>query len=81
MFSVFINLGYGLFINYTINVTKTIDLCSYLNFLYAATFLPILPKISAVEYLNTMLLSSIWKYGVIGVFLSISIGLCKYYCM
>ena len=39
-------------------------------------FLPFIPKISAIEYLNTMILSSIWKFGLIGIFMSVAIGIC-----
>jgi hypothetical protein len=36
--------------------------------------LPVLPNISKTEYFNSMALSGIWKYCLVGIFVAVSVG-------
>ena len=70
-----INIGFGLLLNFSHNVTGTFQYGSFLELVYAALLLPILPKISPHEYFNAMSLSSAWKFGILG--LAILLGTLK----
>lgn len=69
-----LNLGFGILMNYCQNVMNTLQYGQYFEFVYAFLLLPILPVASPTEYLNTMTLSSLWKFGIFGVFSSISVA-------
>lgn len=69
MFTIFINLAFGICLDYVISITYTLEYGKFLNNLFALLLLPILPRISKVEYFNSMCLSTIWKYCLTGLFL------------
>lgn len=76
--SVFINLGLGFLIDFAINVGQTLEYGRYFQFLYAIILLPLLPNTSRFNYFSSMCLSSVSKFGIIGLFLliwSISYGI------
>lgn len=69
-----INIGFGILLNYTQNVINTLKFGRYAEFGLAALLLPIIPSAHFVEYYNTMALSSIWKFGLVGVIVSLSLA-------
>lgn len=70
--SIMVNIGFGMLLNYSQNVTNTLRYGSIIEFVYAGLLLPVLPTISHYEYFNAMSLASAWKFGVLG--LSIALG-------
>lgn len=53
-------------------MTETFKMGQYLQFLYGLLLLPLLPSISKQEFFNSMTLSSLWKYCLYGLLLTIN---------
>lgn len=71
--SLVINIGFGVLLNYTQNVLNTLKYGRYGELVLAALLLPTIPNAHFVEYYNTMALSSIWKFGLLGAIVSLSL--------
>lgn len=75
VFTVLLNLAFGLALDYVISITSTLKYGAYLYNLYALLILPVLPNVSKIEYFNTMCLTTLWKYFLIGLFISINVAI------
>ncbi len=73
IFTLLLNLSFGLCLDYTMSITSTLKYGEYLNNLYALLILPVLPNVSKTDYFNSMTLSSLWKYFMIGFFVCMSL--------
>lgn len=65
---------FGFCLDYTQSISLTMKYGAFLNNLYGFMLLPVLPNISKTEYFNSMALSGIWKYCLVGGFLAVSVG-------
>ena len=72
-FTLLLNLAFGISLDYTITITSTLEYGAFFNNLYALLILPVLPNVSKTEYFNSMVLSSVWKYFLVGFFVSIGL--------
>ena len=72
IFSISINLGFGVLLSVALKMTETIRYGQYLQIIFGLLLLPILPSISKEEFLNNMALSSLWKYCLYGLFLTMN---------
>ena len=71
IFSVAINLGLGVLISINMSMVEVFRYGQYFQLLSGLLLLPMLPAVSKEEFLNTMVLSSLWKYALYGLFISV----------
>ena len=67
VFSLAINLGYGVLLDYTLQISRTLPCGNVFNCLFAFTMLPILPKVNIDQLQGTMATQSVIRYGIAGV--------------
>ncbi len=68
LFSITINIAYGVLLDYALQVLRRIDIGGLFAVLYSFTLMPIMPSTTNIETLhNTMTMSSVFKYGMLGV--------------
>ncbi len=73
VFTVLLNLAFGVCLDYILSMISTLKYGAFLNNLYALIILPVLPNISRRDFFNSMALSSIWKYFLVGLFVTLSV--------
>lgn len=69
LFSLVLNLGFGMLLAVALHVTSTVSFGQYFHLVYGCLLLPLLPSVSRQEFMSSMTLSSLWKYCLFGVFL------------
>lgn len=68
-----LNLSFGFCLDYIQTIMETLKYGAYFDYLLALIILPVLPHVSKTEYFNSMALTSIWKYMLIGLFMTINV--------
>ena len=72
IFSIVINLGFGILLGYCQAIMNTLYYGRFAELALAALFLPIMPRVSLMEFINTLSLATLWKFAVFGLFALIS---------
>lgn len=68
IFSIFINLGFGVLLSFCQAVFSTLQYGRFFEFALGALLLPMIPRASPMEFLNTLSLATIWKLAIYGLF-------------
>ena len=70
MFSIFINLGLGALMSICLRMAETLRYGHYFQLIYGILLLPVLPSVSKEEFVQSMTLSSLCKYFIYGLFIT-----------
>lgn len=67
MFSILINLGYGILLDYSLQVLRKLHIGNIFSCVLVFTILPVIPNTNISQLHNSMTLGSVFKYGFTGL--------------